>query len=74
MPKQTEIEKCTIYNRKADNTCIIKCKLGLWKVEGDYGLEVINEASLLFDKHKVNGDYDELLKSHAYFLPPISQV
>ena len=60
METQTDMEKCTIYMRRGDR-CEIKCKLGLWSVEGPYGLELINEANHYFRQYKEDGEYDALL-------------
>ncbi len=60
MKKQTEMEKCTIYTRRG-NGCEIKCRLGLWSVEGPYGLALINEAKRYFEQYKADGEYDKLL-------------
>lgn len=56
----SDLEKCTIYTRCGDR-CVIKCKLGLWSVEGPYSLDLINEAELYFMQYKSDGEYDELL-------------
>lgn len=57
---QTDMEKCTIYTRRGDR-CEIKCRLGLWGVEGPYGLALINEAERYFRQYKEDGEYNELL-------------
>lgn len=58
--EQTEMERCTTYKRRGDR-CEIRCKLGLWSVEGPYGLMLINEADRYFRQYKDDGKYDELL-------------
>ena len=60
MSEQTEMEKCTIYTRRGDR-CEIKCRLGLWSVDGLYGLALINEANHYFQQYKSDGEYDKLL-------------
>lgn len=60
MDEQTELEKCATYTRIGDK-CQIKCKLGLWSVEGHYGLALINEAEHYFQQYKADGEYNELL-------------
>ena len=60
MKDQTELEKCATYHRRGD-MCEIKCKLGLWSVEGAFGLQLIREAEHYFRQYKENGEYDELL-------------
>ena len=55
-----DMEKCTIYQRRGDK-CTISCKLGLWSVEGEYGLELINEATRYFEQYKADGEYSEIL-------------
>ncbi len=56
----TDIEKCTTYKRRGDR-CTISCNLGLWSVEGTYGLALINEASHYFRQYKADGEYSEIL-------------
>ena len=56
----TEMEMCTTYKRRG-NTCTISCKLGLWSVEGRYGLDLINEAEHYFQQYKSDGSYHELI-------------
>lgn len=56
----TEIERCTVYTRKGGR-CEIRCRLGLWSVEGPYGLSLINEAEHYFQQYKEDGEYDKLL-------------
>ena len=56
----TEMEKCCTYKRNGDR-CEIKCRLGLWAVDGKYGLALINEASHYFEQYKSDGEYDALL-------------
>jgi len=60
MSDSTDLEKCAIYTRRGDR-CVIKCKLGLWSVEGPYGLALINEAEHYFQQYKADGEYDQLL-------------
>lgn len=60
MSEQTEMEKCTVYKRRGDR-CEIKCKLGLWSVDGPYGLKLMNEANHYFQQYKADGEYDKLL-------------
>lgn len=60
MNEQTEMEKCTVYKRRGDR-CEIKCKLGLWSVDGPYGLALMNEANHYFQQYKDDGEYDKLL-------------
>ena len=62
MNEQTDMEKCTIYTRRGDR-CQIKCRLGLWSVEGPYGLALINEADHYYQQYKADGEYDELLSN-----------
>ena len=57
---ETEMEKCAIYNREGDR-CTITCRLGLWAVDGPYGLATMNEAGHYFEQCKRDGEYDELL-------------
>jgi hypothetical protein len=59
----TDMEKCVTYKRRGDR-CEIKCKLGLWSVEGPFGLRLINEASHYFEQYKADGEYDKILKVH----------
>jgi len=61
MSELTDMEKCTTYRRHGDR-CEIKCNLGLWAVEGPYGLALINEADHYFQQYKEDGEYDSLLK------------
>jgi len=56
----TDMEKCTIYTR-IDKLCTIKCRLGLWSVEGKYGLDLINEASHYFEQYKADGEYEQII-------------
>lgn len=63
MNEVTELEKCAVYRRHG-NRCEIKCKLGLWSVEGPYGLQLINEAENYFQQYKADGEYDVLLNKH----------
>lgn len=56
----TDMEKCTIYKRRGDK-CTISCKLGLWSVDGPYGLKLINEASRYFEQYKADGEYSGIL-------------
>ena len=56
----SELERCAIYRRNKDR-CVIECRLGLWSVEGPYGLELINEAMHYFKQYKADGEYNELL-------------
>lgn len=60
MSELTEMEKCTTYKRVGER-CEIKCRLGLWSVDGPYGLALINEADHYFQQYKSDGEYDELL-------------
>ena len=60
MNKKTDMEKCTAYKRRG-GMCEIKCRLGLWSVEGRYGLALINEANHYFQQYKADGEYDKLL-------------
>ncbi len=61
MEEQIKFEKCVTYRRRGDK-CTISCNLGLWSVEGPYGLQLINEANHYFQQYKADGEYDELLK------------
>lgn len=56
----TDLEKCATYTWRGDR-CEIKCKLGLWSVEGPYGLALLNEAEHYFQQYKADGEYDKLL-------------
>ena len=56
----TDMEKCVTYKRRGDK-CTISCNLGLWSVEGKYGLALINEASHYFEQYKSDGEYSEIL-------------
>ena len=56
----TEMELCTTYRRQGDK-CTISCKLGLWSVEGPYGLDLINEANHYFQQYKSDGEYSQIL-------------
>lgn len=60
MNKQTEMEKCTTYNRKGGR-CEIKCRLGLWSVEGEDLIDVVNEAYHYFEQYKDAGEYHEII-------------
>jgi hypothetical protein len=60
MKEKTDLEKCTIYKRHSDR-CEIKCRLGLWGVEGPYSLALITEAEHYFQQYKADGEYDKLL-------------
>ena len=60
MKEKTEMEKCTIYKRHGDR-CEIKCRLGLWSVEGPYSLMLINEANRYFQQYRADGEYDKFL-------------
>ena len=62
MREQTELDKCTTYKRRGDR-CTISCKLGLWSVEGKFGLALINEAEHYFRQYKSDGEYDQLLSA-----------
>lgn len=62
MNEQTDMEKCTIYTRRGER-CEIRCRLGLWSVEGSYGMALFNEANHYFMQYKEDGEYDELLDS-----------
>ena len=57
---QTDIEKCAIYKRTGDR-CSISCKLGLWEVEGPYGLALMNEADHYFEQYRADGEYHKIL-------------
>ncbi len=59
--KKTDFEKCTIH-KKSNNRYSIKCKLGLWAIEGPYDLSLINEANHYFKQYKADGEYDKLLE------------
>jgi len=61
MSNMTDLEKCAAYAWRGDR-CEIKCKLGLWSVEGPYGLALINEAEHYFEQYKADGEYDKLLE------------
>lgn len=56
----TELERCAAYSREGE-VCRISCKLGLWSVEGKYGLALINEADHYFQQYKSDGEYHEIL-------------
>ena len=60
MSDLTEMEKCTVYKR-VGKRCEIKCRLGLWAVDGTYGLALINEADHYFQQYKSDGEYEKLL-------------
>jgi hypothetical protein len=60
MENKTDLEKCATYKRRGDR-CEISCKLGLWSVEGPFGLQIINEAEHYFQQYKADGEYDGLL-------------
>ena len=60
LPEQTEMEKCTIYHRDGKRVTI-SCKLGLWQVEGNYGLTIINEATRYFLQYKAGGEYSDII-------------
>ena len=62
MNEQTDMEKCTVYTRRGDR-CEIKCKFGLWSVEGPFGLALIREAEHYFRQYKEDGEYRELLST-----------
>jgi hypothetical protein len=64
MYEYTEMEKCTIYTWRGDR-CEIKCRLGLWSVEGPYGLALINEAAHYFRQYREDGEYNELLSGNG---------
>ena len=64
MSETMEMRKCVIYTRRGDR-CEIKCRLGLWSVEGPYGLLLINEAERYFRQYKEDGEYDKLLGVYA---------
>ena len=65
MIEQKEMEKCTIYTRRGDR-CEIKCRLGLWSVDGLYGHALINEANHYFQQYKSDGEYDKLLTPNGW--------
>ena len=56
----TDLDKCATYKREG-NRCTISCKLGLWSVEGKYGLELINQAMHYFRQYKADGEYHSLI-------------
>lgn len=58
---RTDMEKCVVYRRWRDK-CEIKCRLGLWSVEGPYSLALMNEADHYYQQYKAAGEYDEILK------------
>ncbi len=60
--EQTDMEKCCIYKRRGDR-CEIKCKLGLWSVDGPYGLALIDEANHYFQQYRADGEYDKFLNT-----------
>lgn len=64
MNEQTEMEKCTVYKRRGDR-CEIKCKLGLWSVDGPCGLALMSEANHYFQQYRDDGEYDKLLTTNA---------
>ncbi len=55
-----EMERCTTY-RRLGNKCEIHCNLGLWSVEGEYGMPLINEATYYFEQYKEAGEYYTIL-------------
>ena len=56
----TELEQCANYSRSGKQ-CTISCKLGLWEVNGTFGLALINEASNYFEQYKKDGEYSSIL-------------
>ena len=56
----TDMEKCVTY-RRAGPVCTISCNLGLWSVQGPYGLKLIGEAEHYFNQYKADGEYSDIL-------------
>ena len=57
-----DMDECCTYTRDGDH-CRIECKLGLWAVEGPFGLDLINEAYRYYAQYKADGEYTALLAS-----------
>ena len=55
-----DFEKCVTYRRNGDR-CVIACKLGLWSVEGPFGMALIHEAMHYFEQYKRDGEYRAIL-------------
>ena len=60
MTEMEEFNACTIYSR-SDTRCTIACKMGLWKVTGEYGLSLINEAMHYWRQYRADGEYSSIL-------------
>jgi len=61
MNAELEMRKCTTFMFLNTGRCIISCKLGLWSVEGPYGMSLIEEANRYYQLYKADGEYDEIL-------------
>jgi len=60
MMDKTELERCTTYKRNG-RRCTISCNLGLWSVSGEYGMDLISEASRYFEQYKSGGEYSSII-------------
>lgn len=60
MTEIEEMEACTTYRRRGDKVTI-SCRLGLWSVEGEYGLLIMNEATRYFRQYKEDGEYASII-------------
>ena len=60
MTEMKEFNACTLYTRRGDR-CTIACKLGLWRVDGEYGLPLINEALHYWRQYKSDGEYSSII-------------
>ena len=57
-----ELHKCATFKQIGERVSI-KCKLGLWEVEGPNDMSSINEAMQYFEQYKNDGNYAQLLNS-----------
>lgn len=60
MTEMEEFDACTTYRRRGEK-CTISCKMGLWSVEGKYGLSLINEAMHYWRQYKSDGEYSSII-------------
>lgn len=55
-----EFNACTTYLRRNDR-CTISCRMGLWSVEGKYGIKLIDEAMHYWRQYKRDGEYSSII-------------
>ena len=55
-----DFERCTIYKRHGRRVSV-RCRLGLWMVDGTDATAVIREAKHYFRQYREDGEYDDIL-------------